>query len=98
MINKLWDIGWADPFPDKECGGAPQGMADMNLPLSPNDLVYSQGRYSPDYSPSVIYIPKKAIMFKLARACLACQSVDELWFYVENDKDKPKDSNEPEED
>ena len=35
-------------------------------------------------------------MFKLARACLACQSADELWFQV---KEKVKDgSAEPEED
>ena len=76
----MWDIGWADPFPDKECGGAPQGLNDLKLPMEPSDLVYAQSRYVEGNSPSVIYIPKKAIMFKLVRACLVCTSEEDLWF------------------
>ncbi len=43
----------------------------MSMPKYYTDLVYSDSRYIPNFSPYCIYIPKKEIMAKLMRACIA---------------------------
>jgi hypothetical protein len=68
-----------DPFPD-------ENDFDLKYPLvkpvSINDTVYHESRYNKQNSVLCVYIPRKEIMFKLMRACLGVQSVDQLWFNI----------------
>ena len=42
-------------------------------------LVYPEERLSGPNSPMVIYIPNKAVMFKIMRACIGKKSKEDLW-------------------
>jgi len=66
MINDLSEIGWIDPFP-KENKKKRNSIKDF--PIKEGKLVYGINRYTPKYSPYVIYLPKKTVMLKLQRAC-----------------------------
>lgn len=43
-------------------------------PKTVTDLVYNLNRYQHDHSPMIIYIPSKAILFKMMRACVGCKT------------------------
>ena len=45
------------------------------------DLIYMPNRYDEVHSPLCVYIPSKALLFKMVRACLGCKSVEDLWIY-----------------
>ena len=47
---------------------------------SPN-LVYLEKRYISDQSPMCVYLPSNEILFKMMRACLGCDEVEDLWIY-----------------
>ena len=49
------------------------------IPINPDEDVYAPSRYSPDYSPLLIYIPKKEVMFKMMRACIGVKCTSDLW-------------------
>ena len=34
----------------------------------------------PEAAPSQIFIPTKAIMFKMMRSCIKCANADQLWY------------------
>ena len=44
------------------------------------DLVYARSRLEQDFSPLVVYLPTKQLMFKMMRACSGCFSDKDLWF------------------
>ena len=45
----------------------------------PNVLIYSKERTMTKISPSMVYLPNKAVMFKIMRACLDTYYIDDLW-------------------
>jgi hypothetical protein len=51
----------------------------MEMPTKPEDLVYFRSRYIEGFSPYCVYIPKKEIMLKLMRACVAVPKSEDLW-------------------
>ena len=61
----MWDVGWVEPFPGDDKKGGTRDAGDLALPVSMGDLVYAKSRYTPKYSPYVVYMPKKEIMFKM---------------------------------
>ena len=69
-------IGIQDPFPLEN----DFGKTVKKLPKDFSDLAYHKSRYANNNSPKCIYFPSRYIMFKLMRASIAVQSVDELWF------------------
>ena len=59
-----------------------------STPISEDDekrlkLIYFKQRYS-ENSPMTVYIPTKDIMFKMMRACLGCQNIEDLWIFNED--------------
>ena len=83
-ILSFTQIGLEDPFPADEdlYDGSWDDIAPevYKIPMKPTDLVYKRDRYFAEHSPLHIYIPRKEIMFKLMRACVAVQTPEELWF------------------
>ena len=77
-IRSFWDIGWADPFAIAS-GNRPKAACDLKLPTHPDHLVYSECRYTEKYSPYVVYIPSKEVMFKIMRACIKVKNIEDLW-------------------
>ena len=45
------------------------------------NLVYDLKRYSEDYSPMCVYIPNRPLMFKMMKACIGVERVQDLWMY-----------------
>ena len=48
------------------------------------DLAYPVPRYHDDRSPMCLYIPSPSVLFKMMRACIGVEEVEELWMYNEN--------------
>jgi hypothetical protein len=65
----------SDPFPEEKM----QVYGNVKAPMYHID-VYKDARYTPDHSPSVIYIPTKTLMIKMMRACIAVDDPADLWF------------------
>ena len=65
MIDSFEGVGMTDPFPDEkmQCNG------NVRAPMYHID-VYQKSRYTPDNSPSVIYIPTRNVMIKMMRSCI----------------------------
>ena len=63
-----------DPYPNEPM------EVDFAIPESYDELVYRSDRYVEEYSPKVLYIPSKLILFKLMRACIGITKKDQLWF------------------
>ena len=82
-INSFLQIGIDDPFADddeKYKGSIDDVDPDLfKLPVKADDLVYAQSRYIQGFSPYCIYIPRREIMFKLMRACIAVSDPSDLW-------------------
>ena len=81
LINSFWSLGWPDPYPNDEdllIGSADDVPRDFRLPLKPSDDVYAPSRYI-QQSPYCIYIPKKEVMLKIMRACVAVKDPADLW-------------------
>ena len=76
LINRFFDIGWADPFAADN-----DGLVKDQLLTDPEDLVYENCRYVQRYSPYVIYVPKKEVMLKIMRACIGCKQPKDLWIH-----------------
>ena len=75
FINSFEQVGLQDPFPDEESAYECEGR----LPTDFGDLVYARSRYEDDKSPYNLYLPNKAIMFKLMRACINVANPNKLW-------------------
>ena len=45
------------------------------------NLVYQAQRYIEDCSPMCVYIPSNEVLFKMMRACIGCEHVEDLWIY-----------------
>jgi len=45
------------------------------------NLVYHLHRYIDDCSPMCVYLPSNEVMFKMMKACLYVQRVEDLWIY-----------------
>ena len=58
MITSFSQIGWKDPFPDED-------NEDKNIPETVDVPVYPEWRYVKGFTPYVVYIPRKQVMFKL---------------------------------
>lgn len=89
LINSFQTIGWADPFPhdDEFITGSMDDGINLVVPEVPTDLVYQRSRYSPDYSPLCIYVPKMEIMLKMMRACVEVKNPHDLWFHKSHNHD-----------
>lgn len=79
-------MGISDPFPEdtphirKLMKGNPiAGLADSLLFECVEHLVYSSHRYVMAYSPYMLYIPRKEVMFKIMRACINVTDPLDLW-------------------
>jgi len=48
------------------------------------NLTYNKRRYFPADSINCVYIPSNELLFKMMRACVGCEKVEDLWIY-----DKP---------
>lgn len=73
-------IGWSDPFPDDD--KVLIGSIDdekFHLATQHDEWVYPEYKYSFGQCPMLIYIPKKEIMLKMMRACIAIKRPHELW-------------------
>ena len=68
-----------DPFPPPAPKKGPKPAPVFQFAEKPSDLVYDKSRYIQNYGPNVIYIPSKAIMFKLMRSCIKCEDSLDLW-------------------
>ena len=85
-INNLETIGLPDPFPYEEKNIIAEGrlpLPDSKTGVIPN--VYRPHRYMKGNSPYCVYIPNKDIMFKLMRACLKVDEVEDLWCFSEDE-------------
>ena len=73
-VNCFLQLGIDDPFPedDEKYEGSLDDVdpSIFQLPKTPTDLVYQQGRFIEGFSPYCVYIPRKEIMFKIMRACM----------------------------
>ena len=85
FINSFSIIGWSDPFPndDEFIKGSLDDGDGMSMPKYFTDLVYNESRYIEGFSPYCIYIPKKEIMVKIMRACIAVKCPHDLWIHQE---------------
>ena len=54
------------------------------------DLVYPFHRYSPDYSPTFIYLPSPSLLFKMMKACIGVQTYKDLWIYNSDFRTQPE--------
>jgi hypothetical protein len=77
LINSFYSIAWPDPFIDQFSDFESNYLEDKR------SLVYPEWRYKLGYSPPMIYIPSKIVLFKLMRACLGVETPDQFWLYNE---------------
>ena len=74
-IQSFEQIGVLDPYPNerKEDG-------EVYNPVKEGNIMFLERRFQPHSSPLALYIPSKTVMFKIMRACICIERVDELWF------------------
>lgn len=73
MINSFERLGWPDPFPYDNDNNTRVSDLQLNQKVMDDPLnvfIYPEGKMQKDQLPMSIYIPSKAIMFKLMRACI----------------------------
>jgi len=56
--------------------------------VSPEELVYHDSWFEPDYIPRIVFIPNKNIMFSIMRHCIGVQKAEDLWFVLDKEKTK----------
>ena len=47
--------------------------------LEENGMAYVDSLYSKDRSPMCVYMPSNAVLFKIMRACIGCENIEDLW-------------------
>ena len=88
QINSFQRIGWQDPFPQDTFMMGTDADTKFIQQME-QDLwtqVYPEERINGYNSPQVIYIPNKAVMFKIMRACIGVKTKDELWINFKEGK------------
>ena len=76
----FWSIGLADPFPDETTLIEERQYEDIKV----EKYIYPESRYKEGQSPRTIFLPTRHIFFKMIRACMGCESPEDLWFNKEN--------------
>lgn len=56
---------------------------DSNI-LEKSGMAYADSLYVSDRSPMCIYMPSNEVLFKLMRACIGCEKIEDLWIYDNN--------------
>ena len=74
LIHSFNQINMQDPFPSENKD------ITFTKPQSINSLVYKQNRYKEGASPQCVYLPSRAVLFSIMRACIKMTNTDELWF------------------
>lgn len=94
-VNTFVQLGWSDPFPkmkdDKDAQKNYRKKAQkLNSKkftktsfFTDGHLIYNSRRNKEEDSPLCVYIPSKDLMFKMMRACIGCECVEDLWIYNE---------------
>lgn len=75
----------SDPFPDEATVIEQDNQLLGDQKLTMENLVYPKERYKKGIIPLQIYIPSKQIMLKMIKACIGCESKEDLWFNRTND-------------
>lgn len=76
-IRHLWEIGWADPFPDEHTG------LDKMVELDKDRPVYPEQRYeTPFGSPLLMFSPTDIVLLKMMKACISCGDPEDLWIHT----------------
>ena len=96
-VNKFHQLGWSDPFPisklkdDKDSQKNYKKKAyKSNIKkfskecfFTDGALIYNRKRNCEDFSPMCVYIPSRDLIFKMMRACIGCEKIEDLWIYNE---------------
>lgn len=72
-------LGLLDPFPDENSNLVDDSVLDTNDQIKMESQVYPASRFT-SQSPRCIFIPSKQVMLKLIKACMGCESPNDLWF------------------
>lgn len=59
------EIGWFDPFPNKNAVEAEESYLANVMNMSMQKLAYPSTSYFDDYCPSIIYLPSPALIKKI---------------------------------
>lgn len=86
LINSFAKIGLTDPFPRESKSMSNEEDIEKNNSMLNNahELIYSKQRIHSENSPYPIYIPNRAMMFKIMRACIGITRPEDLWFNEHN--------------
>ena len=71
-IQTFAQIGFHDPFPKEDIGSG------VELPESHEDIIYCNCNFAG--SPLLRYIPSRLMMFKIMRACIDVDEIEDLWY------------------
>ena len=63
-----------DPFPNEP------NHTNFSLPETHEDEVYKFHRYHSYSSPLLRYLPSRALLFKIMRACIGIQNLEDIWY------------------
>ena len=74
----------ADPFPDEATDLDKENDFVVSERIVVDKYVYPITRFH-EHSPRPVYIPSRYLMIKIIKACMGCQSKNDLWF------NRPKD-------
>lgn len=82
-ITSFSQIGMSDPYrgEDRKTRARRASMIFDGSTCNITDLVYPKSKYVLEGSPKCSYIPTKAVMFKMMRACVEVQAIEDIWFY-----------------
>ena len=75
-INFFNEIAWTDPFPYVDSSVQKKNI-QSNIVINSKDLKQIK----------IFAIPSKILLFKIMRACISIEKIDNLWIYT-NDENK----------
>ena len=75
-INFFNEIAWTDPFPYVDSSVQKKNI-QSNIVINSKDLKQIK----------IFAIPSKILLFKIMRACISIEKIDNLWIYA-NDENK----------
>ena len=85
-VNSFERVGLADPFPNDEDEADRESDLARNAKILEDPLqvpIYPDWKaYDPSMTPLQIFIPSKALMFKLMRSCIDVKLPQDLWINV----------------
>ena len=65
---------------EHDCDGVSDSSSVKYTKKHTHNLVYRRIVFDQPHSPACIYLPSKAVIFKLMRACIGVESPRDLWF------------------